>query len=66
MKLRENEIGGAMGRIGKMRSGYTVLLESLNGRDFLDDLSVHEYIVFKFFLRKQGRYVWTGFIWLRL
>jgi hypothetical protein len=41
-------------------------LENLKGRDNSEDLSVDGKIILEWILRKQGRKVWTLFIWLRI
>jgi hypothetical protein len=39
-------------------------LESLRGRDQLEDLGIDEKIILKFILGKQGWRMWIGFTWL--
>jgi hypothetical protein len=40
-------------------------LESLKGRDYLEDLDVDEKIIIEWILGKQGGKVLTGLMWLR-
>jgi len=39
--------------------------ENLKGSDHSEDLGVDRRIILEYILRKYGRKVWTGFIWLR-
>jgi hypothetical protein len=41
-------------------------LENLKGGGHLEDLVVDGKIILEWILRKQGREVWIGFIWLRI
>jgi hypothetical protein len=40
-------------------------LENLKERDLLEDLGIDGRIILNWILGKQGKRVWTGFIWLR-
>jgi hypothetical protein len=41
-------------------------LESLKGREHLEDLGIDERITLKWVLGKEGWRGWIGFIWLRI
>jgi len=41
-------------------------LENLKGGGHLEDLVVDGKIILEWILRKQGREVWIGFIWLKI
>jgi len=40
--------------------------EHLKGRDHLEDLGADGTIILEWILRKLGRKLWTGFIWLTI
>jgi hypothetical protein len=42
------------------------LLENMDGRDNLVELSIDGKIILERILGKDGRRMWTGFIWLRV
>jgi hypothetical protein len=41
-------------------------LESLKGRDHLDDLGIDGSVILKLVLGKEGEKLWAGFIWVRI
>jgi len=41
-------------------------LENLEERDHSDDLGVNGRTILEWILRKEGGWMWTGFIWLRI
>jgi len=43
-----------------------MLVENLKGRDHLEDLGIDERIITEWILGKQGKKLWTGFIWLKI
>jgi hypothetical protein len=42
------------------------LLENLNGRHHLENVSIARRIILKCLLNKYGVRIWLGFIWLRI
>jgi hypothetical protein len=55
---------GHVARVDYTRNRTILRLESVKGRDHLEDLDVDGRIVLKLILRKQGWRVWIGLIWL--
>jgi hypothetical protein len=51
---------------GKVRNTYTNLVESLEGRDHSEDLSVSGRIILKWILGKSRLRVWIRVIWFRI
>jgi hypothetical protein len=50
---------------GEVRNAYKVQTENLNGTDRFGDLGVDSTTILKWFLKRQGVKMWTGFMWLK-
>jgi hypothetical protein len=55
-------MGGHVACMGKMKDVERVWAENLKGRD----LVISGRVILKWFLKKYGVRMWTGFIWLRI
>jgi hypothetical protein len=52
--------------MGEIRDSFRVFVEEPEGKDHLGDIGLDGVILLKWILKKQGRRLWTGFIWLRI
>jgi hypothetical protein len=56
---------GDVRRMGEIRNAYRISVRNLKGGDLAEDLGVIDgKIILEWFLWKQRRKVWTGYIWL--
>ena len=61
-KIKNNEVGGHVARMGERRGVYRVLVGKLMERDHLGDQGVDESIIRRWIFRKWDVGAWTGLI----
>jgi hypothetical protein len=59
----KNEMGGAYNTYGERRGAYR---GGLKERDYLEDLRIYGWIIFKCIFKNLDCEAWTGLIWLRI
>jgi hypothetical protein len=65
IRIKDNEMGSHVERMGEKKNACRALAENLKGRDYLENLGVDKNKIVKYILKKLDGRTWTGFIWLR-